>query len=103
MSYWGGVGWLTVQVPNDNLGGGIDQVDELRVGITWRNADGEALKLLLKGAVRQNEDGDAWCASECVEKEVGLVDTVKVNVTVGTSTNCRIRTRAVCVMSIANI
>ena len=95
VSYWGGVGWLTVQIPNDDLGGGIDQVDELWVGITRRNADGKALKLVLEGVVRQNEDGDTWCVIEWPEKEVVLVDTVKVNVTVDVSTDCQVRKKAV--------
>ena len=34
---------------------------------------------------------------ECVEKEVVLVDTVKVNVTVDASTDCQVRKKAVCV------
>lgn len=56
------VGWgrgLTIHVSNEDLGRGIDQVDELWVGITDSEADSEALTLLLEGAVRQNEDGDA--------------------------------------------
>ena len=70
-------------------------MDELWVGNPRRNADGEALKLVLEGAVRQNEDGDTRCLKECAEKEVVLVDTVKVNVTVDASTDCRVRKRAV--------
>ena len=81
-------------------------MDKLRVGIPQRNADSEVLKLLLKGAIRQNEDGDARRVTECVEKKVVLVDTVKVNVTVDASTNCRVRKRrvvCVCVCGVLNI
>ena len=68
-------GLLTISVSNQDLGGGIDQVDELWVGISRSHSNSETLKLILKSAVGQDEDPGAHHAIARGEIEVVKIDT----------------------------
>ena len=81
---------LTISIPNDDLGRGIDQVDKLWVGILWGDADREALKLVFKGAVGQDVDTGTRCASSCIEIEEFCIDSTTIDVTVDSTTDCRL-------------
>lgn len=81
---------LTVPVPDNDLGGGIDQVHKFRVGIQGEHADGEPLVLFFKSAVTEDEDMGARRANFSIEIEEPGVDTVEIDVTVDSATDCMV-------------
>ena len=72
-------------------------MDKLWVGVEGNHTGSEALKLLFKSAVSQDEDSGAHRASACREIEVANTDTVNINVAVVTTTDCMLETRSACV------
>ena len=77
-------------------------MDKLWVGIAGGQTGSETFKLLFKSAVRQDKECGACHVSACREIEVVNIDTVKINVTVNTTTDCRLEKISVhvCVLSI---